>query len=260
MIDSRYILEIKGLTKIFGGLTAVNEVDLNIVRGSITAVIGPNGAGKTTLFNLIAGVLAPDRGELLFNGESLKGKSPAERVRLGVARTFQQVLLFKDMTVIENVMTGRHARTRSGFIASGLRFPAMRKEEEQISLDASHFLNMVEGGRYGNQRASEIPLGLQKLVAIGRALASEPKLLLLDESGAGLNAIEKKGLSDLVKRIREMAITVVLVEHDMELVMGTSDRVVVLDYGQKIAEGTPAEIQKNSRVISAYLGDEKETG
>jgi branched-chain amino acid transport system ATP-binding protein len=252
------ILEIKGLTKIFGGLTAINNIDLNVTRGSITAVIGPNGAGKTTLFNIIAGVIPPDKGEIIFNGKRLNGTSPPERVKLGIARTFQQVLLFKDMTVLENIMAGRHSRTGSGFLSSGLRLPAMRREEDEIALDAAHYLNLVEQGRYGSQMASEIPLGQQKLAAIGRALASEPKLLLLDESGAGLNAIEKRGLSDLIKRIRDMGITIILVEHDMELVMGTSDRVIVLDYGEKIAEGTPSEIQKNRRVISAYLGEDGE--
>lgn len=255
---SDYILEIKGLTKIFGGLTAINNIDMSVVRGSITAVIGPNGAGKTTLLNVIAGVCAPDKGELVFDGEHLNGTTPSQRVKLGIARTFQHVLLFKDMTVLENIMAGRHSRTRSGFLGSGLRLPGMRREEDEIALDAAHYLNMVAQGRYGGQMASEIPLGQQKLVAIGRALATEPKLLLLDESGAGLNAIEKKGLSDLIKRIRDMGITVILVEHDMELVMGTSDRVVVLDYGEKIAEGTPSEIQKNRRVISAYLGEDGE--
>jgi len=255
---SGYILEIKGLTKIFGGLTAINNIDLNVTRGSITAVIGPNGAGKTTVFNIIAGVIPPDKGEIIFNGKRLNGTSPPERVKLGIARTFQHVLLFKDMTVLENIMVGRHSRTGSGFLSSGLRLPAMRREEDEIALDAAHYLNLVEQGRYGSQMASEIPLGQQKLAAIGRALASEPKLLLLDESGAGLNAIEKRGLSDLIKRIRDMGITIILVEHDMELVMGTSDRVIVLDYGEKIAEGTPSEIQKNRRVISAYLGEDGE--
>jgi branched-chain amino acid transport system ATP-binding protein len=252
------ILEIKGLTKIFGGLTAINNIDLNVTRGSITAVIGPNGAGKTTVFNIIAGVIPPDKGEIIFNGKRLNGTSPPERVKLGIARTFQHVLLFKDMTVLENIMAGRHSRTGSGFLSSGLRLPAMRREEDEIALDAAHYLNLVEQGRYGSQMASEIPLGQQKLAAIGRALAGEPKLLLLDESGAGLNAIEKRGLSDLIKRIRDMGITIILVEHDMELVMGTSDRVIVLDYGEKIAEGTPSEIQKNRRVISAYLGEDGE--
>lgn len=250
------ILEIKGVTKSYGGLTAVNNIDLSVVEGSITAVIGPNGAGKTTLFSIIAGVCKPDKGELFFNGKSLNGSTAARRVEMGIARTFQHVLLFKDMTVLENIMAGRHARTRSGLIANGVRFPGVKREEEGISLDAEHYLNLVEQGRYQNHLASEIPLGQQKLVAIGRALATEPKLLLLDEVGAGLNSVEKRGLSDLIKRIKEMGITVILVEHDMDLVMGTSDRVIVLDYGQKIAEGTPAEIQRNKLVISAYLGGE----
>lgn len=186
------ILEIKGLTKIFGGLTAINNVAFSVPKGSITAVIGPNGAGKTTLFNMIAGVFPPDKGEIIFDGQRLNGTNAAERVKLGIARTFQQGLLFNDMTVLENIMAGRHARTGSGFLGSGLRLPGMRREEEKTLLDAEHFLNFVEQGRYANQLASEIPLGQQKLVAIGRALATEPKLLLLDESGAGLTPLRKK--------------------------------------------------------------------
>ncbi|MFH0847757.1 MAG: ABC transporter ATP-binding protein [Chloroflexota bacterium] len=253
---NQYILEVDQLTKAFGGLVALNNLDLKIEAGRITAIIGPNGAGKTTLFNVITGVYTPTKGRVLFQDRSLADTTPVERVGLGIARTFQQVLLFREMTVLENIMSARHLRTRSGFLGSGLRLFGAVREEENILLDSDRFLNLVEQGRQAHQLAGEIPLGQQKLVAIGRALATEPKLLLLDEPGAGLNTMEKRGLGDLIKRIREMGITVVLVEHDMELVMGTAERVIVLDYGEKIAEGTPGEIQRNKRVIAAYLGEE----
>ncbi len=253
---SQYILEVEQLTKAFGGLVALNNLDLKIKTGKITAIIGPNGAGKTTLFNVITGFYAPTRGRVLFQGSSLNNTTPVERVKLGIARTFQQVLLFREMTVLENIMSARHLRTGSGFLSCGLRLPRALQEEEEVLLDGDRFLNLVEQGRQAHQLAGEIPLGQQKLVAIGRALATDPKLLLLDEPGAGLNTMEKRGLSDLIKRIRDMDISVVLVEHDMELIMGAADWVIVLDYGEKIAEGTPGEVQRNKRVISAYLGEE----
>ncbi len=255
---NRNILEIESLGKEFGGLVAINNLDLKIETGKITAVIGPNGAGKTTLFNIVTGVFPPSKGKIFFDGKLLNGTSAAQRVKMGIARTFQHVLLFKGMTVLENIMSGRHLRTNTGFAGSGLRLPQALREEEGILLDAERYVNMVEQGQQRDRKASELPLGQQKLVAIGRALATEPRLLLLDEPGAGLNAMEKRGLSDLIKRIRDMGVTIVLVEHDMELVMGTAEHVVVLVYGQKLAEGTPGEIQRDKRVISAYLGEDND--
>jgi branched-chain amino acid transport system ATP-binding protein len=256
---SEFILEVKGLTKAFGGLVALNNVDLAIRPGELAAVIGPNGAGKTTLFNIVAGVYAPTRGKVVFGGRTLGPRiAPAHRVRLGIARTFQHVYLFNDMTALENIKVGRHTRSRTGFVDAGFRLPNALREEDDIGLEAIHFLNLVGQGRQAELMASGIPLGQQKLVAIGRALATEPKLLLLDEPGAGLNAMEKKGLSDLIKRIRDIGTTVILVEHDMELVMGTAEWVIVLDCGEKIAEGTPHQVQHDQRVIAAYLGEDTE--
>ena len=277
-VVSEYILETKDLSKAFGGLVAVNKVDIAIKTGSITAIIGPNGAGKTSLFNLIAGVYRPTSGDIIFDGKSLKYSSwytkalnlrifkdkmqrhapTHKRAALGIARTFQHVHLFGNMTVLENIMTGQHTRSRSGFFGAAIRLPKMRREEEEISLNATKYLNMVGLGQHSQQNALSLPLGQQKLLAIARALATEPKLLLLDEPGAGLNTLEKRDLGILIRRIRETGITVVLVEHDMPLVMGLAEWVIVLDSGQKIAEGTAAQIQKDKKVISAYLGEEVE--
>ena len=255
---NKLILETKSLSKAFGGLVALDKVDLAIEAGKITAIIGPNGAGKTTLFNVIAGVYPASDGEILFQGTPLKNTQPHKRAELGIVRTFQHVLLFGNMTVLENIMTGQHPRSRYGFLGAAFRLPRAHREEETISLNAMKYLNMVGLGTHAEQNALSLPLGQQKLLSIARALATEPKLLLLDEPGAGLNKLEKQELSDLIRRIREMGISVILVEHDMPLVMGLAEWIVVLDSGQKIAEGTAAQIQKDKRVISAYLGEDED--
>ncbi len=251
------ILETRGLTKAFGGLTAVDKVDLSVEASKITSVIGPNGAGKTTLFNLIAGVYMPSSGEIIFEGKSLAKVPPHKRAALGIARTFQNVLLFDNMTALENVMTGQHPRSHYGFFEAAFRLPKAHREEETIFLNAKRYLNLIGLGVYADRNPLSLPLGQQKLLTVARALATEPKLLLLDEPGAGLNALEKQSLSELIRRIRDMGITVVLVEHDMDLVMGIAEWVIVLDSGQKIAEGTASQIQKDKKVIAAYLGEEE---
>lgn len=253
---SELILETRAVSRAFGGLVALDKVDLAIEAGKITAIIGPNGAGKTTLFNVITGVYPVSDGEISFQGTPLKDTPPHRRAALGIARTFQNVLLFGNMTVLENIMTGQHPRSRYGFLGAALRLPRYHREEESISLNAMKYLNMAGLGTYAQQSALSLPLGQQKLLAIARALATEPQLLLMDEPGAGLNKLEKQELSDLIRRIRESGVSVILVEHDMPLVMGLAEWVIVLDSGQKIAEGTATQIQKDPRVIAAYLGEE----
>lgn len=250
------ILEARGVTKEFGGLVALDGVSFTVETAKITAVIGPNGAGKTTLFNIIAGVYPLTSGELRLEGRHLNGLADYKRTGLGIARTFQNVLLFHNMTVLENVMVGRHSKSKSGLLASAFRTPRFRREEEQIREHAIKCLELVGLRSKAGEMAGSLTLGQQRLVAIARALATEPRVLLLDEPGAGLNAVEKSELAVLIARIREMGITVLLVEHDMDLVMRASDWVVVLDFGKKIAEGTVAEVQSDKQVIAAYLGEE----
>ncbi len=248
------ILQIEHLTKVFGGVIALDDVSFEVAENQTTALIGPNGAGKTTLFNITAGTYPATQGEVRLAGQLLNGIPTHERVRLGIGRTFQSALLFDNLTVVENVMVGQHTRTRSGMLASAFRLPNTQREEEVTYLEAVNYLNFVGLGMRANDLATNLPFGQQRLVAIARALATEPRILLLDEPAAGLNTLEKMDLADLIRRIQEMGITVFLVEHDMGLVMQLADWVVVLDHGQKIAAGTPQQVRKDEKVIAAYLG------
>ncbi len=253
---SEEILIITGLEKSFGGLRAISELDLAVPAGKIQAVIGPNGAGKTTLFNLITGVVAPTRGEFLFSGKKLNGLKPHQIAGLGISRTFQNVELFAHMSVLENVMLGRHSRLQADIFQAGFRLPRMRREERESRERAVAELQFMGLADKASLDALSLPLGEQKLLEIARALATEPKLLLLDEPAAGLNPRDTALLSETILKIRERGITVLLVEHDMNLVMEISDVISVLNYGRKIAEGSPREIQRNPEVIAAYLGEE----
>ena len=250
------ILQVVNLRKEFGGLVALDDATFDVEPGQILAIIGPNGAGKTTLFNVISGVYPATGGRVYFKGRCIDGLPPHARALAGIARTFQNVLLFENMSVIENVMLGRHVRSRAGFLQSALFLPTTRREEEEISLRATQYLNLVGLGQFAHYPAASLPFGQKRLVAIARALATEPEVLLLDEPGAGLNVLEKQELMELIQRVRELGTTVLLVEHDMGFVMRMADWVVVLDLGQKIAEGPPAHIQRHGRVIKAYLGEE----
>lgn len=250
------ILETRGLNRSFGGLRAVADVDISVSRGGIHAVIGPNGAGKTTLFNLIAGTLAPHSGGVLFDGRPITGWKPHAIAALGIARTFQTTKLFGHMTVLENVMVGRHSRTRSGFVAGMLSLPRTWREDREIEAAARRILEDLGLAAHEKQPASDLPFGRQRLVEFARALATEPKLMLLDEPAAGLNIYETRELAALIRRIRDRGVTCLVVEHDMALVMDISDHVVVLDQGRKIAEGPPRAIQRNPEVIRVYLGDD----
>jgi branched-chain amino acid transport system ATP-binding protein len=250
------LLETKGLHRSFGGVHAVKDVSFTVATGAIKAVIGPNGAGKTTLFNLIAGTLAPQRGDVVFRGKPITGHKPHSIAALGIARTFQTTRLFPHMTVLENVMVGRHARTRSGFLAGMLNLPGTWREHRHTEETARAILDELGLSAHAPEPACNLSFGRQRLVEFARALATEPSLLLLDEPAAGLNIYETQELSQLILKIRDTGVTCLVVEHDMSLVMNISDEVVVLDQGQKIAEGPPAAIQRNPEVIRVYLGDE----
>ena len=253
---SEVLLEVRELRKAFGGLKAVDSVSFGVPRGSIKAIIGPNGAGKTTLINLITGLERLNSGEVWFAGHRIDIRQPYEIVRLGIARTFQNLKLFADMSVLENVMAGRHSRTRAGLVSAVLRTGRARAEEAAIESAAERLLGDVGLTAHAHDRAGDLPFGKQRLLEIARALATEPSLLLLDEPAAGLNSAEAAELGSFIRRIRDGGITVLLVEHHMELVMDISDEIFVLDFGQSLAQGAPAEIKNNPAVIAAYLGDE----
>jgi branched-chain amino acid transport system ATP-binding protein len=254
---SDIILESLNIRKGFGGVVALDNLTFLIARNSITAIIGPNGAGKTTLLNVVSGMHAPDRGSIFLNQKTISGLKPHEITRCGLARTFQNAQIFGNMTVLENVMVGRHVRTRAGIVSSALRLPRMRREEPATAEKARFYLELVGLKEIADRPAGSIPIGNQRLLEIARALAAEPEILLLDEPAAGLNTQETRQLGTLIRTIQEMGITVVIVEHDMELVMDISDEIIVLNYGKRIAEGTPMEIQANQEVIDVYLGKEE---
>jgi branched-chain amino acid transport system ATP-binding protein len=248
------MLELKNVGISFGGLKALKGVSFQVRQGQIKALIGPNGAGKTTLFNLITGMLPPDQGAILFQSQGLQGLPPFQIADRGISRTFQIVQLFTHMTVLENVMVGRHVRTRTGLLSAALRLPSGRREEAAIRAQSRHWLEFVGLIARADDYAGNLPLGHQRLLEIARALATEPVLLLLDEPAAGLGMNETEKLKDLIFAVRDQGVSVLLVEHDMSLTMEVADEIVVLNHGELLAEGTPREIQRHPAVISAYLG------
>lgn len=250
------LLEVSGLTKFFGGVAAVNDVDFKVCEGNIFAIIGPNGAGKTTIFNLITGMLLPNRGGISLDGNQLVGLKPYQIAAAGVTRTFQNLQLFGSMTVLENVITGAYLKGRTGFFKSLFCRPAKNSEEKKIKDEALALLEEIGLADAANQPATALPFGQQRLLEIARALASGPRLVLLDEPAAGLNSSETESLAAYLKHLREKGLTMLLIEHDMDTVMEVADRIVVLNFGDAIAEGTPQEIRANPEVIKAYLGED----
>jgi branched-chain amino acid transport system ATP-binding protein len=250
------MLEVSGITQIFGGVVALKDVSFSVSKGDITGVIGPNGAGKTTLFNIVSGIYTQTSGAITLDGKDVSGAPPEYLTRLGMVRTFQNIELFNAMTVRENIMVGRHTRSSSGLLACSLKMPWVLKEEKRIRTEAEKWMEFTGISDLADVTAGNLSFGKGRLLEIARALAVEPRIILMDEPAAGLNSQETFALAQLIRRIRNMGITIVLVEHDMELVMDICDRIVVLNLGMKLAEGTPREIQENHEVIAAYLGED----
>ncbi len=250
------MLRAEGITKIFGGLTALEDVSFSVRKEEITGIIGPNGAGKTTLFNIITGLYTQSAGKIFLNDNNITGFTPERLARLGLVRTFQNIELFGQMTVLENTMVGLHTRSRSGIISCAFKLPGHLAEERKIRAKAAEWLDFCGMSDLSGVAANNLPFGKGRLLEIARAMALGPRIILMDEPAAGLNSRETIHLADLIRKIRDSGVTVVLVEHDMELIMDICDSIIVLNLGRKLAEGTPREIQENPEVIAAYLGSD----